>query len=73
MPNYEATICRYYSGQKITRPIVIPGRVTVTGKEDHFGRAVDDAHMLIAGMREMDAITGKEDVRYWIASIMELG
>jgi hypothetical protein len=36
--------------------VMIPVRVTITGTEDHFARAYEDAHMVIAGMRAMDAL-----------------
>lgn len=54
---FTATINRYQSGRNETITLEIPSRVTITGKEDHFDRAYEDARMAVAGMMAADAVT----------------
>lgn len=51
---FTVRIQRYTPAVTKEVEIQIPSRVVITGKEDHFARAYEDAHMAIAGMRSLD-------------------
>lgn len=62
------TINQYYKGNNTEFKIQIPPRVTITGNEDHFERAFQDANMIVAGMQALTGDT-EEKPRYRIVSL----
>jgi len=69
--SYRLKIDRYSSKTGDTTPLDfdIPARVTITGKEDHWGRAVEDARLIIQGMQGLDLILGDDTTRYHVKSL----
>lgn len=52
---YRCKITRYSSISGNTElEFDIPSRVTITGKEDHFARAVEDVNCIVSGLRALD-------------------
>lgn len=69
----RAIIARYTNGETKRLDFNIPQRVTITGEEDHFHRAYEDARMILIGMKALDAALADESdepVRYWIVSVI---
>lgn len=67
-----AKIHRYQSGNSTVIEVLLPVHTTITGNENHFHFAFDDANLMIAGMREIDKLllnAEAEPVRYSITSI----
>lgn len=70
-------IIRYARGCRTQHEFQIPSRVTITGTENHFQRAYEDACLLMEGMSRLDAdlyeqsespVKG-DSARYWIESV----
>lgn len=60
------TIKVYDNGDTAEYKFDVPMRVTITGKEDHFRRAVEDADMIQRGIDVMLA----PDARSWVHSVV---
>lgn len=52
---------RRYQHENVIIEVQVPQRVTITGKEDHFARAYEDAQQIIAGMRALDRALGNDE------------
>ena len=59
------TIKVYDNGDTAEYKFDVPMRVTVTGKEDHFRRAVEDADMIERGMVAMC----QPNTRVWVHAV----
>lgn len=70
---FIAKIRRYHATTgNLFLQIEIPQRVTITGRENHYARAYEDAQMAIAGMRELDEKLGNADgTTYDIVSLAD--
>jgi hypothetical protein len=85
---YIATIKCYTPADagtsSFTFELQIPGRVTITGDEDHWGRATDDVEVALSALRAADYAKAKKDApadeaidrvylpRYWVESLVKV-